>query len=208
MGGDDAMRWPPASEPLIGSTVRLEPITPTHHDPLLAVSREPETWTWIDRRVPEAEAAFTAWFETRLAASRTGQEWCYVTLSAASGATIGSSSYLAVRPEHDGLEIGWTWLHPSAWRTGANVDAKLLMLANAFGRLGCMRVEFKTDARNKRSRAALEALPANFEGIFRKHMKTPVVGVRDSAYFSVVDDDWPAVRENLEARAARAGAHA
>jgi len=121
-----------------------------------------------------------------------------------SGDPVGSSSYLNVRPEHDGLEIGWTWLHPAAWRTGANLEAKLLMLEHAFDELGCMRVEFKTDARNERSRSALAALPATFEGIFRKHMLMPVVGVRDSAYFSIVDDDWPRVKENLFARLAEA----
>ena len=84
-----------------------------------------------------------------------------------------------------------TWLVPSMWRTGANPEAKLLMLGHAFGRLGCMRVEFKTDARNERSRAALAALPAHFEGIFRRHMLTPNVGVRDSAYYSVPDEEWP-----------------
>ena len=92
------------------------------------------------------------------------------------------------------------------WRTGANIEAKLLMLAHAFEHLGCMRVEFKTDARNERSRAALAALPAQFEGIFRKHMLMPGVGVRDSAYYSVIDEEWPAVRANLERRAAAGSA--
>jgi RimJ/RimL family protein N-acetyltransferase len=202
------MRWPPARVPLEGSIVRLEPIAPGHHDDLLAASREPATWTWIDRRVPADEGAFTSWFEARLAASEAGSEWCFVTISAADGDPIGSSSFLNVRPEHDGLEIGWTWLHPGAWRTGANLEAKLLMLALAFDDLGCMRVEFKTDARNDRSRAALAALPAKFEGIFRKHMLMPVVGVRDSAYFSILDEEWPEVRTNLERRLARETAHA
>ena len=119
-----------------------------------------------------------------------------------------SSSYLTIRPEQHGLEIGWTWLHPSAWRTGANLEAKLLMLGLAFDELGCMRVEFKTDARNDRSRAALEALGADFEGIFRKHMLMPVTGVRDSAYYSITDDEWPELRERLAALLARGGGRA
>ncbi|HXS47482.1 MAG TPA: GNAT family protein, partial [Solirubrobacterales bacterium] len=86
--------------------------------------------------------------------------------------------------------------------SGANVEAKLLMLEHAFETLGCLRVEFKTDARNERSRAALAALPAQFEGIMRKHMTVPDVGVRDSAYFSIVDDEWPEVRANLRRRLA------
>lgn len=92
------------------------------------------------------------------------------------------------------------WLNPEAWRTGINVEAKLLMLGHAFETLECVRVELKTDARNERSRAAMAALPAQFEGVLRKHMIVPDVGVRDSAYFSVIDEEWPEVRANLERR--------
>ena len=116
------------------------------------------------------------------------------------GKAIGSSRYLNVRPRDRVVEIGWTWLHPSAWRSGANVEAKLLMMRHAFETLGCVRVEFKTDARNERSRAALAALPAQFEGILRNHMIVPDVGQRDSAYFSVIDSEWPGVAANLERR--------
>jgi RimJ/RimL family protein N-acetyltransferase len=200
------MRWPPNAVALQGSIVRLEPIESGHRDELLEASGDPEVWTWIDRTVPESEGAFGRWFETRLERSQAASEWCFVTRSSGTDELIGSSSYLNPRPEHDGLEIGWTWLRRSAWRTGANVEAKLLMLEHAFGALSCMRVEFKTDARNERSREALAALPARFEGVFRKHMLVPGVGVRDSAYFSIVDEEWPAVRSNLERRLAEAPA--
>ena len=126
------------------------------------------------------------------------------TLDAHTGEPVGSTRYLALRPEHRGLEIGWTWLAPSRWGTGANVEAKLLMLEHAFEALGCMRVEFKTDRRNERSRNAIAALPARFEGTFRKHMILPNADIRDSAYYSIVDDEWPAVRANLERRLSRA----
>ena len=116
------------------------------------------------------------------------------------GKAIGSTRYLTLRPEHRGLEIGWTWNASSAWGTGANAEAKLLLLRHAFETLGCMRVEFKTDALNERSRAALEALPARFEGIFRKHMLVRDGALRDSAYYAITDDEWPAVRANLERR--------
>ncbi len=197
------MIWPPPRGPLEGAIVRLEPIEEAHRAGLEAVSRDARTWTWIDRRVPREESAFSAWFDARLAATRDGGEWCFVTHSLATGAPVGGSSYGNVRREHDGLEIGWTWLHPSAWRTGANREAKLLMLDHAFAELGCIRVEFKTDARNERSRAALAALPATFEGVFRKHMLVPPTGVRDSAYYSIVDDEWPQVKANLSGRHAR-----
>ncbi len=192
------MIWPPPSRALEGSIIVLEPIREEHREGLKSASLDPETWTWVDRRMPGETAQFNAWFDGKVAASASGSEWCFVTTLASDRRPVGSSSYLAIRPEHDGLEIGWTWLHPSAWRTGANREAKRLMLAFAFDELGAMRVEFKTDARNERSRAALTALPARFEGIFRKHMLMPVVGVRDSAFFSIVDDEWPSVRTRLE----------
>ncbi len=119
------------------------------------------------------------------------------------GPLIGSSRYLNVRRFDRVVEIGWTWLTPSAWRSGANVEAKLLMLSRAFETLGCVRVEFKTDARNERSRAAIAALPARFEGVMRSHMIVPDIGLRDSAYYSVIEEEWPGVRANLERRLAR-----
>ena len=201
------MIWPPPQQALEGRIVRLEPASERHREALAQVATDTgaaeEIWTWMDRRVPGNPAAFGEWFDSRLRASSAAQEWCWVTLSAKTGEPIGSSSYLAVRPEHDGLEIGWTWLHPSAWRTGANHEAKLLMLGFAIETLGCMRVEFKTDSRNERSRNALSGIGAHFEGIFRKHMLMPEVGVRHSAYFSITDDDWPHVREHLTASVAR-----
>jgi RimJ/RimL family protein N-acetyltransferase len=195
--------WPPPDRPLEGTLVRLEPLVEDHREPLRSVAAHPEIWRWMDRRVTESEEGFDQWFDGRLLARKLGDEHGFATLSA-EGAPLGSSSYLAPRPIHDGVEIGWTWLTPAAWRSGANVEAKRLMFEFAFEELGCMRVELKTDARNERSRGAMEALPAKFEGIFRKHMLLPVIGVRDSAYFSVVDDEWPAVRKNLEARLAGA----
>ena len=133
---------------------------------------------------------------------KVGEHVPFAVLAAENGEPLGSTRYLSLRPEHRGLEIGWTWLTRSAWSTGANVEAKLLLLEHAFERLGCMRVEFKTDAQNERSRRALAALPAQFEGVFRKHMLVGNDGtrLRDSAWYAIVDDDWPAVKANLEQR--------
>jgi N-acetyltransferase len=195
--------WPPPDRALEGRLVRLEPLIEEHREPLRSVAGHPEIWQWIDRRVPESDEGFDQWFDGRLLARKMGEEHAFATLSAGDD-PLGSSSYLAPRPLHDGVEIGWTWLTPAAWRSGANVEAKRLMFGFAFEELGCIRVELKTDARNERSRGAMEALPARFEGIFRKHMLMPVTGVRDSAYFSVVDDEWPSVKKNLEARLAGA----
>ncbi len=115
---------------------------------------------------------------------------------------VGSTRYLALRPEHGSVEIGWTWLHPSVWSTGVNVEAKLLMLEHAFETWGCRRVELKTDAQNERSRGAMEAFGATFEGVHRKHMLVRGGENRDSAWYSVTDDDWPGIRGRLGERLA------
>jgi RimJ/RimL family protein N-acetyltransferase len=150
----------------------------------------------IDGSEPEG---FDRWFAHALREAEAEREAPFVTIQREGGAVLGSTRYMTLRPEHRGVEIGNTWLAQSAWSTGANVEAKLLMLEHAFERVGAMRVEFKTDARNVESRRALEALPATFEGILRKHMLIHA-GIRDSAYYAITDDDWPAVKTNLERR--------
>ena len=147
-------------------------------------------------------ALFDRWLEDALSRAETGEHVPFAVLAGDTGQPLGSTRYLSLRPEHRGLEIGWTWLTRPAWSTGANVEAKLLLLEHAFERLGCIRVEFKTDAKNERSRRALAGLPAQFEGVFRKHMLVGNDGarLRDSAWYAIVDDDWPAVKANLEQR--------
>jgi RimJ/RimL family protein N-acetyltransferase len=138
--------------------------------------------------------------EQALAAAEDGTEVPFATVSRESGEPIGSTRYLALRPEHRSLEIGWTWLHPAAWGTGVNVEAKLLQLRHAFGALGCRRVEFKTDAQNARSRAALAGLGAVFEGVHRQHLLVRGGENRDSAWYSILDHEWPAIEERLVRR--------
>jgi RimJ/RimL family protein N-acetyltransferase len=196
--------WPdPLATALQGRLARLEPLTDAHRDALFTASRAPEIWRWL-RSYPASRASFDRWFDEALAASAAGDEFAFATVRVADGAAVGSTRYLALRPADLGLEIGWTWLAPAAWRSGVNVEAKLLMLAYAFDVLGCMRVELKTHAENQRSRDAMTAMGAWFEGVHRKHRLVPGLGVRDTAWFSVVDDDWPGVRRRLESRLAAA----
>jgi RimJ/RimL family protein N-acetyltransferase len=186
---------------LEGSIVTLEPLRAEHAEELWEAARAPEIWVWLANL--DVRERFDVWMRLTLEAVESGKEGPFTTRYTKTGRAIGSTRFLNVRPADKVVEIGWTWLHPGAWRTGANVEAKLLMMRHAFETLGCVRVEFKTDARNERSRAALAALPAQFEGILRNHMIVPDVGQRDSAYFSVIDSEWPEVEANLERRLAR-----
>ncbi|MEA2348667.1 MAG: N-acetyltransferase [Thermoleophilaceae bacterium] len=178
----------------------MEPLRADHGPGLREAASHPEIWEWLGPYMAETDELWAQFMDQALEASAEGSEVAFVTVDARTGQPIGSSRYLALRPVDRALEIGWTWLTPAAWRTGANAEAKLLMMSHAFGALGCVRVEFKTDARNERSRAALAALPAEFEGVFRKHRIVPGVGQRDSAYFSVIDDEWARVKANLQSR--------
>ena len=146
---------------------------------------------------------------SNLGISSVGDKWrivrtlcafAFATVSVAGARPIGMTRYMVLRPDDRGLEIGSTWLTRAAWNTGANVEAKLLQLGYAFETLGCIRVELKTHAANERSRGAMERLGATFEGIHRKHRIVPGLGVRDTAWYSVLDDEWPAVRDGLLAR--------
>jgi len=192
--------WPELCERLDGHLVVLEPVEPEHEESLWEAARDPKIWTITTADVGGSRAVFDAWWTQLRDAFAAGEEVPFATVLREDGRVVGSTRFLTLRPDHRGVEIGATWLRSELWETGANVEAKLLMLDHAFERCGCMRVEFKTDARNERSRKAMEALPARFEGIFRKHMLVRGGDVRDSAYYAITDDDWPAVKANLERR--------
>jgi len=194
--------WKDLTGVLEGEIVRLEPLAQRHEEGLFEAARDERIWRWLQYGISQGREEFGRWIGDAISRSEAGVEGAFATVDAKTGKPVGSTRFLALRPAHRGLEIGWTWLAPSRWRTGANVEAKLLMLGHAFGRLGCVRVELKTDACNERSRNAMAALPARFEGIFRKHMLVRGGQRRDSAYYSIIDDEWPQVRANLERRLA------
>jgi RimJ/RimL family protein N-acetyltransferase len=185
--------------PLQGSIVSLEPLEERHAGELWEAAQDPRIWDWLAPLGSDRDL-FEGWLRLALEATREDREGVFATRERASGAVVGSTRFLNVRRPDRVVEIGWTWLNPRAWRSGVNVEAKLLMMTHAFEGLGCLRVELKTDARNERSRGAMAALPAQFEGVLRNHMIVPGVGVRDSAYYSVIDAEWPDVRANLERR--------
>jgi RimJ/RimL family protein N-acetyltransferase len=181
--------WERLGERLEGRLVVLEPLSPDHIEGLRAAAADERIWTWMITRDVEA------WIARALAAEDAQH---FVVLR--DGIVVGSTSYMSLVPEHLRLEIGNTWNNPSTWGTGANTEAKYLLLRHAFETLGARRVEFKTDAKNERARAALAAIPAEFEGIHRKHMVVRDGERRDSAWYAVIDDDWPEVKAALEHR--------
>jgi RimJ/RimL family protein N-acetyltransferase len=170
--------------------VRLEPLEARHEAALWEVAQDERAWRWMRWRAHESRELFHEWFESVDLGF----------LHYFDGELVGHSSYLNVRPDDRVLEIGNTWLNSRAWGTGANTEGKLLLMQHAFEEEGFLRVEFKTDAANDRSRAALAALPAEFEGVFRKHMLVRGGERRDSAWYAVIDDDWPEVKANLQRR--------
>jgi RimJ/RimL family protein N-acetyltransferase len=176
--------------------VELEPLSAERLDDLWDASRDPAVWRWLSIVQPTSRAELAAWIDEAIA----GPDLPYATVLREAGKAVGSTRYLTLRPEYRSAEIGWTWLAREAWGTGANVEAKLLMLGHAFEVWGCRRVELKTDALNERSRRAIEALGATFEGVHRKHMLVRGGENRDSAWYSVLDDEWPDVRERLITR--------
>jgi RimJ/RimL family protein N-acetyltransferase len=178
---------------LAGRVVRLEPLEDRHEQPLWEVAQDPAVWRWMRVRGDESRDVFRGWFDDV-------RDTAIPFATVLAEKPLGVTSYLNAR-EHDRVaEIGNTWLARKAWGTGANTEAKLLLLKHAFEQLGLLRVEFKTDARNERARAALAALPAQFEGIFRKHMVVRDGERRDSAWYSITDDEWPEVKATLERR--------
>jgi len=191
--------WAQARE-LKGERVTLVPMLASHIPALHAVS-PPETFChFLSAPRSGSEADFRAFVEVGLADETRA---AFTVVDNTSGAICGSSSYLDVRPAHRGLEIGATW-YGEAWRgTVVNPESKLLLLRHAFEQLGCARVQLKCDARNERSQRAIAALGAVREGVLRQHMTMPDGYQRDTVMFSIIADEWPAVRAKLVARIGR-----
>jgi N-acetyltransferase len=186
----------------VGQLVVVEPLAAAHERGLIEAASDPEMFAWMPIDMAASREKLRDWLATALAGAQREREVPYAILAADSGAVLGSTRFLEPRLEHLRVEIGWTWVTRGEWASGVNVETKLLLLSHAFEQVGLRRVEFKTDARNERSRGALLALGAKFEGILRKHMVVREGGPRDSAYYSVIDDEWPEVKAHLEARLA------
>ncbi len=191
---------PPESVLLSGRHVRLEPLSPAHREDLVAAAAEDPT---IFRYMASNTASdWDAWLREALDGVAAGTYVAWATVDQATGRAIGSTRFGDIAPEHGRVEIGWTWLGASHQRSSANSEAKLLQLTYAFEDLGATRVALKTDARNLRSQAAIERLGAVREGVLRRHIRMPDGFLRDTVYYSILDDEWPAVKARLEERLA------
>ncbi len=182
---------------LDGRHVRLEPLARGHLAGLAEVGLDEELWKWIPTQVRTVEE-MAAYVETALNEQERGVSLPFALVEKATRRIVGSSRYGNIDRVNHRVEIGWTWVARGWQRTAVNTEAKYLLLRHAFETLGCIRVELKTDSLNERSRAAILRIGAREEGIFRNHMITSSGRLRHSAYYSIIDSEWPGVKAGLE----------
>jgi len=194
--------WTAKAFTLEGPLVRLEPLSADHVDALSRVGLDERIWEWNPFGVRTREE-MAAYVDEALALRARCLAYPFATIERSTGTVVGSTRFGAIDERNRRAEIGWTWLGPPWWRTGINTDAKRRMLAHAFEVWRCRRVEFKTDALNGRSRAAIARLGAKFEGTLRHHMVTRTDRMRDTVYYSILADEWPGVRSYLDGELAR-----
>jgi RimJ/RimL family protein N-acetyltransferase len=184
---------------LDGVQVRLEPLSLDHLPALIAVGLEPELWRWTTQLV-RTPGEMEDYVRGALAEQAAGRALPFATVEKASQTVVGSTRFGAIDPPNRRVEIGWTWLAPRWQRTALNTEAKYLMMRHAFEQWDCVRVEFKTDVLNTKSRQALLRIGAKEEGILRSHLITATGRIRDTVYFSVTAPEWPPIRAALEAK--------
>jgi RimJ/RimL family protein N-acetyltransferase len=184
---------------LEGRHALLEPLTKGHLAGLAEVGLDEELWRWIPTAVRTRDE-MAAYIETALDEQQRGVSLPFAIVEKTTGRAIGSTRYGNIDRTHHRVEIGWTWVAREWQRTAINTETKYLLLRHAFESLGCMRVELKTDSLNEKSRAAILRIGAKEEGIFRNHMITASGRIRHSAYYSIIDSEWPEVKARLEAK--------
>jgi RimJ/RimL family protein N-acetyltransferase len=186
---------------LAGRHVRLEPLARAHADGLRAAAAEGELWKLWYTSIPAPDAT-DAYIDTALAAHAEGRALPFVVRDG-EGEIVGSTRFGNVEAAHRRAEIGWTWYATRVQRTALNTEAKRLLLTHAFETMRCIAVEFRTHWHNHRSREAIARLGAKQDGVLRNHMIMPDGGVRDSVVFSIIESEWPAVRQGLDFKLTR-----
>jgi len=185
---------------LIGGGVRLEPLSETHISDLARVGTDSRIWQFTRYPLVRTAQDVGSWVMDMLELQAKGHDLPFAVIHLDSGRTIGATRYLDIQPEHRNLEIGGTWYGIDFQGTGVNTACKFLLLSHAFEHYGCIRVFLKTDARNSRSQRAIEKLGAVKEGVVRNHLILPDGTVRSSVFYSILAEEWPAVKADLESR--------
>ncbi len=180
--------------------VRVEPLRPEHGPHLFAIGRDEATWRFMPQGAFASEVDTARWVAAMLDDERAGTRVTFVIRRQSDRRIVGSTSLFDFRPRERALEIGYTWLAPEACRTAVNTAVKLLLLTHCFETLDCRRVQLKTDARNLVSQRAIERLGAVREGVLRRHMVVQGGFQRDSVFYSILPEEWPAIRERLITR--------
>lgn len=183
---------------LQGKHVRLEPLSLAHAQDLFAVAQDANVWRYMPAPAPTHSDDVRAWIQDALHLQSRGAALPFAIVDAASRRAIGSTRYLDISAQDRRIEIGWTWLGKDFWRTPVNTECKYLLLQYAFETLGCVRVALKTDLRNERSQRAIERLGAVREGVLRRVVVMHDGYQRSSVYYSILDDEWNAVKTRLQ----------
>ena len=181
---------------LAGRFVRLEPLRHAHVDDLLRAAEDDRIWAWLPRRLQERHA-IERFVADAVARERDGTEFPFAVVLLNPERVVGSTRFMDVNVADRGVEIGWTWYSPDVWGSPLNPEAKLLLLRHAFETWRAIRVYFKTDERNERSRAAILKLGAKFEGILRNHRVRQDGSYRGSAVYSIIESEWRDVERGL-----------
>ena len=184
---------------LEGRDVRLEPLTMAHAEPLIAAANDGELWRSTVTIVP-SRTTMSDYLSAALTAQAQGRELPFVIVSKPSEQVVGTTRFYNIEHEYRTIEIGYTWLAASAQRTAVNTEAKLLLLKHAFENLRCIRVALITDVLNQQSQKAILRLGAKQEGVLRNQMIMPDGRYRDSVCFSIIESEWPEVKERLTAK--------
>ncbi|MCB8921820.1 MAG: GNAT family N-acetyltransferase [Ardenticatenaceae bacterium] len=193
------MQNPPPFDPqsviLEGQVVRLEPLSLDHVSDLLVHAQDEDIWRYLPYGLLNSEARLAAHVRSLLQKQVGGSEIPFAVIYRESGQAVGMTRYMDIRRAHRSLEIGGTWYGVAYQRTAVNTESKYLLLRHAFEVLGCIRVQIKTDARNLRSQRAIERIGAVREGLLRQHVIMPDGYLRDTIYYSILDKEWPHVKE-------------
>lgn len=182
---------------LAGSVIRLVPLTAKHKPELTQVLNDPQIWEYTWRKISSEEQAGQL-VDTALANQAAGKDIPYVMVEQVSGRIVGTTRMMHVDRTHRGAEIGCTWIAPEFWRTAVNTESKRLLLEYAFEVLGLIRVEFSIVSNNLRSQRAIERIGAIREGVLRKHRLTSDGTALDNVMYSIIDEEWPAVKARLQ----------